>query len=374
MRWSVRIGRLAGTDIYIHITFVLLIVWVAAVAWQHEATVNSVFGQLAFLVALFACVLLHELGHATAARRYGISTRDITLLPFGGLARLERMPKEPVKELVIAVAGPLVNLLIAAGLIAVTGVLTASEGGLGAIADMSAPFLVRLAVVNVVLALFNLIPAFPMDGGRMLRAILGFRLGWFRATLAAAAVGQALAAVFVGFGILGNPILVIIGVFVLVAAHGEREMARTQEALAGLTVDKAMVSRFAAVTPDTPIEATAARLITGFQSDFPVLDPEGHALGVLTKADLINALPRGGRVDEAMRNVPTATSGSPLLLAWELMQRHESPVLLVTREDAVIGLVTLGQIGELVAVRRSLPSDPPTSVRPPRSVGAEVRS
>jgi Zn-dependent protease len=206
MTWSFRIGTVAGTAVRIHVTFVLLLAWIwfthyriggAPAAWQ----------GVAFILAVFACVLLHEFGHVLAARRYGILTPDITLLPIGGLARLERMPEEPGQEFVIAIAGPLVNVLIAAVIILVLGYGVGPDQ-ITQIENPQISFLARLAGVNIFLVLFNLIPAFPMDGGRVLRAALASRMSWSRATQIAAAIGQGLAFVFGFLGLLYNPLLI----------------------------------------------------------------------------------------------------------------------------------------------------------------------
>jgi Zn-dependent protease len=197
MRWSWPIGRLFGIPLRVHVTFPLLLAWIAFSQWQIDRDAAAVVSLIGLILTVFAIVVLHELGHALAARRYGVKTRDITLLPIGGLARLEHIPKDPKQELVIALAGPAVNVVIAA----VLGVVLVTRGGIGSLTDVEAIlaadptfdlrlFALRLVAINVWLVVFNLLPAFPMDGGRVLRALLSMKFGnHAQATAAAAAVG-----------------------------------------------------------------------------------------------------------------------------------------------------------------------------------------
>ncbi len=226
-RWSFKIAEPLGIGVYVHVSFLLIVAWVALGQLQAGGGLGAVVGSILFLLALFACVLLHELGHAVAAARYGIRTRDIILLPIGGLARLERMPTEPRQELVVAVAGPLVNVAIAAALwlwLAFTGTLVpADQVGLTA-----GPFFERLLVVNVGLVIFNLLPAFPMDGGRVLRSLLAMRLGPLKATRIAATIGTGMAALFALVGVFFNPFLLLIALFIWIGASQERALAESR--------------------------------------------------------------------------------------------------------------------------------------------------
>ena len=226
-RWSFKIAEPFGIGVYVHISFLLIVAWVALGQLQTGGGMGAVLASVIFLLALFACVVLHELGHALAARRYGIRTRDITLLPIGGLARLERMPQKPLQELVVAIAGPAVNVVIAAALwlwLGVTGSLVpADQLGL-----TMGPFFERLLAVNLALVVFNMLPAFPMDGGRVLRSLLALRLGFLRATRIAAAVGKAMAALFALIGIFFNPFLLLIAIFVWFGATQESALAEAR--------------------------------------------------------------------------------------------------------------------------------------------------
>ncbi|MBL8906833.1 MAG: site-2 protease family protein, partial [Rhizobiales bacterium] len=220
MSWSFPLGRIAGTEVRIHITFFLLLAWFGIVAGAQGGRAAAAESIL-FILAVFACVLAHEFGHVLMARHYGIQTRDITLLPIGGVANIEKMPDRPGQELLIAVAGPAVNVAIVLILVAVLGVRIGG-GSIDTPAGWEAlGFLQRLAIVNAMLVLFNLLPAFPMDGGRVLRALLSMRLGRMKATRLATRIGQA-SAFGLGFlGLFGNPLLIVIAVFVFLAASQE---------------------------------------------------------------------------------------------------------------------------------------------------------
>src|SRR5215213_9407783 len=188
MLWSLPIAVIAGTVVRIHITFLLFLIWIAGTQWQlggQAAALDSVL----FIVLLFACVLAHEFGHIFAARRYGIRTPEVTLWPIGGVASLERIPEKPSEELVVALAGPAVNVVIALAILLVLD-QTLDEAAMTELENPRAQLLARVAAANVFLVVFNLIPAFPMDGGRVLRALLAMRMGRAEATRVAARIGQ----------------------------------------------------------------------------------------------------------------------------------------------------------------------------------------
>ena len=226
MRWSFKVASVAGTEVRIHLTFLLFVAWIGFSYYQVEGLPGAVQGVL-FILSLFACVLLHEFGHAFAARGFGIATPDITLLPIGGVARLARIPDKPWQELVVAVAGPLVNVVIAAALIFVVH-RSAELEHLQYLESPRVELLSKLASVNVMLVLFNLIPAFPMDGGRILRALLAMAMPYSQATQVAAWIGQGLAVVFAIFGLFGNPLLIFIAFFIFAGAQQEAAITRAK--------------------------------------------------------------------------------------------------------------------------------------------------
>lgn len=230
MRWSLKIAKLAGIDIFIHFTFFILVTGVAFIQWKLNGSIGAAFSGVVFILAVFACVVLHELGHALAARKYGIRTQDIILLPIGGVARLEKMPNQPIQELWVALAGPAVNVVIAA-LLAVylwaTNTLTPDNQ----LTMTTAAFVERIMGVNIFLILFNMIPAFPMDGGRVLRALLATRLAYIRATRISANLGQGIALLFGVIGLFYNPILLFIAFFVWMGAAQETRMVRMKSVM-----------------------------------------------------------------------------------------------------------------------------------------------
>src|SRR5208283_5205549 len=240
MHWSWKIGRLAGIDVYMHATFLLLVGFIVVATWVESHNVARTLFGVFFVLVMFGCIVLHELGHALTARRYGIRTRDIVLLPIGGVARLERMPEDPNQELQVALAGPAVNVLIASGLFAVL----AAMGRIPTLRQAATirwtghDFLPSLMAVNVWLVLFNLIPAFPMDGGRVLRALLAKRMDYTEATQTAAHIGQGIAFVFGFLGLFFDPFLLFIALFVWMGASGEAGMVQMRTSLSGIPVQQ----------------------------------------------------------------------------------------------------------------------------------------
>jgi Zn-dependent protease/CBS domain-containing protein len=353
MKWSWKVARIAGIDISMHATFLLLLVWVALNHWMAERSVPAVIAGVAFILALFLCIVLHEFGHALMARRFGIATRDITLLPIGGVARLERMPRKPVEELWVALAGPAVNVVIAALLYAVLSIsgawrplkeLTTTEG----------PFLERLLLVNVFLVGFNLLPAFPMDGGRVLRALLATRMEYTRATQRAAAIGQGMAFLFGFLGLMGNPFLVFVGLFVWIGAAQEAGLAQISSALAGIPVRRAMITDFRTLAPGDTVGEAVNRLLASTQTDFPVVE-DGHVVGLVTQGDIPRALTRGGpqtAVAEIMqRDFKVADAHEMLNVAFRRLQTCDCRTMPVTYEGRLVGLLTMDHMGEFLALQ-----------------------
>jgi Zn-dependent protease len=370
MRWSFRIARILGIDIKLHLTFLLLPLLFGLPAY---ASSNGSFGAaleaVLPLLLLFGCVLLHEFGHALAARHYGIHTVDITLLPIGGVARLERMPEEPIQELVVALAGPLVNVVIILGLGLILGwddVRWALGSRVEETADLRVPLF--LLAVNVKLVLFNLIPAFPMDGGRVLRALLAFRLGHPRATRIAAAVGQVFAMLFAlaGLGVLlpevvgWNPMLIIIAFFIYTAGSQEAAAAQIRSLTRSVRLTEAMITDFRSLPPGATLADAVELLMRTSQHDFPVVDGEGQVLGVLTRQDLIAGLGGLGGpatpVAEVMRReVPTVSMHASFEEAFMLMQSSGSPALpVVDHRGRLVGLITPDNVGEMMMVHSVL--------------------
>ena len=354
MPWSITVARIAGSEIRIHLTFLILLAWIGIAEYIQGGPAAALDGVL-FIVAVFACVVLHELGHALAARRYGITTPDITLLPIGGLARLSRIPENPAEEIVIAFAGPAVNLLIAAILIVILGARI-DPTALASIENAEPGFLARLAAVNIFLLLFNLIPAFPMDGGRVLRAILAFRLGRRRATDIAARIGQGLAFVFGFVGLMsGNAILVFIAIFIYLAASSEAGDVGMRETARRVPVDRAMVRVFEHLGPQATVDDAADALIRTTQHEFPIVDGGGRLRGFLSRNAMIGALKASGPatpvIDVMTRDVPTVKSGQPLEVALRLMQeRQVAEIGVLDSEERFIGYVSRENLVEFMMI------------------------
>jgi Zn-dependent protease/CBS domain-containing protein len=362
VKWSWRVGRVVGIDLYVHATFLLLLAWVAFQEYEQGAA--AVAGALVYIIVLFAIVVLHELGHALTARRYGILTRDIILLPIGGVARLERMPRDPRQELLVALAGPAVNVALAIvlyGLVRLTG--TPPQGDLYAIDLLGSgrAFLYQLVFVNIILALFNLLPAFPMDGGRVLRALLAMRMtSYARATAVAARVGRVLA---LGLGIVGlfkfqNPFWVLIALFVWMGAGSEAAAVQTSSSLEGVPIEALMIRNVHTLSPAEPLSHAVRLTLDGFQQDFPVVDEHGALVGVLTRADLLRALAERGSsatVAGAMhRQFATATPDERAEEAIARLRACDCNAMPVVRDGELLGVLTLDNVGEFVMIRTAL--------------------
>jgi Zn-dependent protease/CBS domain-containing protein len=346
----------AGIGIYVHATFLLLILFILFMNWREGKSLATATAGVFFVLAIFACIVLHELGHALAARHYGILTRDITLLPIGGLARLERMPDIPLQELWVALAGPAVNAVIAGGLFGV-GFLVGVHPELAAFRWAGGSFLNKLMVVNFWLLAFNLIPAFPMDGGRVLRALLATRLEYSRATLVAARVGQSIALLFGFAGLFTDPFLVFIALFVWMGAEQESAMVQMHNSLGGIPVQQAMLTNFRTIQPDDPLTKAVEHVLDGWQQDFPVVFGD-HVLGMLAREDLMRVLAQGGidaPVRAAMnRDFVTADPHEMLEKALATMRTAKFRSVPVLDDGKLVGLLTMDHVGELLTIQTAL--------------------
>ena len=356
MRWSLRIGEVGGIGVSIHLTFFLLIAWVGLSHWLQSRSLGAAVAGIVFILALFSCVLLHEFGHAITAKRYGIRTRDITLLPIGGVARLERMPDKPIQELWVALAGPAVNVVIAAILFA-SLVVTGSLEPLANLTVASGSFTERIMMVNLFLAGFNMIPAFPMDGGRVLRALLAMRTDYTRATQIAAYLGQGIA-FFLGFiGLFSNPFLLFIALFVWIGAAQEASMAQVRSALGGIPVSRAMITDFRSLTPSDSLDRAVALVMAGSQRDFPVV-ADDRIEGIITQKKLLEALAQGdqgapvGRVMD--RGFQVVDSHEMLESALARLRDCDCHTLPVARDGRLVGLLTMENVGEFLRIQAAL--------------------
>ena len=361
MKWSWRIGKLAGIELRVHATFVLLLAWLALVYFRATGTIGGVASGIAFTLALFVSVVLHELGHALVARRYGVPTRDITLLPIGGVARLEYIPEKPRAELSIALAGPMVTAALALVVFAVLRLLSVPlvfaprARGVDAVA-------VQLMWANVTLLVFNLLPAFPMDGGRVLRALLALRMDYVRATRIAARAGQIFALFFGIVGLMYDPVLVVIALFVWVAAVAESGAVEMHSSLAGVDVERVMIRDARTLAPEDPLSTALAHVLDGFQQDFPVVRG-GAVVGVLTRSALLAGVAKHGvasPVELSMdRSFAAAEPGEPVERAVARLHAAHCQTMPVVSGGLLRGVLTLENVGEFVAIAAALRKAPP---------------
>lgn len=366
MSWSWKVGKLAGIDLYVHATFLLLLGWVALSHWSASKSLDAMVSGIAFILALFACVLLHELGHALAARRFGIPTKDITLLPIGGLARLERMPEKPLEELWVTLAGPAVNVVIA-GVLYVWLALTNGWVPLSQLAVGAGPFIERIMVANVYLVVFNLIPAFPMDGGRVLRALLATRMDYPKATQIAVGLGQGLAFIFGFIGLFTNPFLLFIAFFVWIGAAEEASAVQMKSAFAGTPIGSAMLTDFQVLRPSDTLADAVNMILQGSQHDFPVVD-QSRVVGILSRADLLLALAKH-RQDYAIAPIMrsdfvVAAPAEMLDVVFRRLAESECHTMPVLSDGQLLGLVTMDNLGEYLLIQAALKENDPHASMP----------
>jgi Zn-dependent protease len=354
MKWSFRVARVFGIDVKVHFSFFLIIV-IGAMQWRAAGPAGMAFG-VGLMLLLFLCVTLHELGHSVVAQGFGVPVREIILLPIGGVAILGRNPSKPVHELLIAIAGPLVNVVIATLLVMVLGVVGSRANGVDVSALMrpgqpSLQLLLKLLLVqNVALVLFNMIPAFPLDGGRMLRAILAMFMGMASATRIAGTVGQ-LAAILLGiFGLMtGQIILTLIAVFIYMGAGAEMVDRSARAVLATRRVGDAYNKYALTLTLSDRVSRVVDNLLMSYQPDFAVVN-RGQLVGIVTREDVLNWLAGNVHdvyVSEIMHeNVVKVDATMPLDHVRELMAERQARVVAVYEGDAFLGLVSAEDIAE----------------------------
>lgn len=350
MRWSLKIVRIGATSLYVHVTFFLLIAWVGFAGWQGGGAEAAIDG-IVFVLLIFLCVVLHEYGHVAAAAYYGIRTPTITLLPIGGLASLERMPERPVRELVVALAGPAVNVVIFGLLLLVLGARF-DFSQIGAIERAQTSLSGRLAAVNLILVLFNLIPAFPLDGGRVLRALLAMRFDRPRATLYAARIGQAFAVVFAIVGLYGNPLLLLIAVFLFFAAEAEAGQERMKRTVSGFRARDAMITRYESLAPESTAEDAGRLLLRTTQQEFPVIGAGGQLAGMVTRKHLIEAIRRSGAATPVsafmVSDLVSVSEDEPLELVMDKLARSATrAVAVMSRARGFVGYINAENASEL---------------------------
>ena len=360
MNWSLKLFKVKGIDIKVHLTFVLILVW-AAYRWSvstGEGVQGAIFGIVATLL-LFLSVTLHELGHSLQAIKFGVRVRDITLMPMGGLAQMESIPEDPNKELRIAIAGPLVNFAIAALLIGLGTLLDARAllsfdeliASLGRVSWSG--LLAYLTSANIMLGLFNLIPAFPMDGGRVLRALLAKKADHTKATRIAAQIGQGLALLMGLWGFMsGSWTLVLIAIFVWMGAGQESQGAQVKHTLGGTTVGQVMTRSPQVLRVNDSLSKAVELTLSTSQADFPVLEwGSNRVAGLLSEIDLLRGLQSLGAnaaAREVMRmKIAAVSPDEPLHAAQQKMLLSRTRALPVLNpEGELLGMLTADDINE----------------------------
>ena len=357
MKGSFKLGSIAGIAVFIHWTFSILIAYIIVTNYRAGQSVEQILWSLLFILSIFGAVFLHELGHALAAKKYNVKTKDITILPIGGVARLEKIPEKPKEELVVAIAGPLVNVALA---LVTAMFITFPEAN--ELTDLvsegitASNFFLLFYTVNIWLALFNLIPAFPMDGGRILRALLAMRFERSRATKIAARIGQLLAIGFVFIGFYVNPFLIFIGLFILLGAQAEVQFTESKALLAGYTVQDALMQQYQSIDSGELIKTAVAFLLNG-QSKFFLITENSLPVGTLSRDEIIKALSTKGE-NEVVRNVMNKDFiflevDSPLEEAFEKMQQQKTSLIPVVKNELIVGALDMENILEFIMVKNA---------------------
>jgi len=355
MKWSFKIGSIFGIPVRIHITFLLLLFFVAVN--PHKGLLGGLVGVV-FIILVFIGVLLHELGHSLVARHFGESVHDIVLLPIGGVSRME-IPQDPRQEILVAVSGPVVSLILAMFFL-ILSLLFGYSLGFGSFIKAESRILVELFYVNLMLAIFNLIPAFPMDGGRILRGILALRMEPVRATRIAVGVGQVLAVVMFFIGIFFNWWLALIAIFLYFGAETEEQGTILRQVFHRVPVRALMLEDFQSLKPEDTLSQVLEIICHSAQEDFPVLD-DGRLVGVLPKSIIFRALremPPETRVEEIMvKDFFQAEPDMPLDRALKELAENKAGVVPVVEAGKLVGILTLDQIAKYQLVCGAKPQE-----------------
>ena len=361
MKGALKIGRVAGIKIEVHWTFTLILLWVVFLDIQRGGNLASSLMNIAFILFLFVCVVLHELGHALTAKRMNIKTKQITLLPIGGVASLEKIPEKPSEELLVALAGPAVNVVLALLLLLVVPIrkyLTMDVSTLEAMFSSTGleTLLLYLLIANVMLVLFNMIPAFPMDGGRVLRALLSFGMDRVHATNIAATIGQVISVIFFILGLLYNPFLVLIALFIFIGAYGENQMVKQESLMKGYSIRDAMLTKFTVVHPQNTLRDVVELILAGTEKHFIVGDNDGIK-GVLFQKDIIPHLKDSERqVHEFMRKKSKSLKEDDELKRYfELVNSEKQRFFPVTdTHGKLLGAIDMQNVSEFLLLKAAL--------------------
>lgn len=370
MRGSLKLFTWFGIPVHLHWTFGLIFVYALWIGYSNNLDIISTVWLIGFFIALFGCVLLHEYGHSLTARRYGVETRDIILTPIGGIARLERMPEKPIQEFLVAIAGPLVNVVIAAVLFLLSMLIFQGErwelfkwflksqflfsGGeeagdvmeeTGASMSGILFYLPVLVATNIGLVVFNLIPAFPMDGGRIFRSLLAMRIGRVKATRAAAFVGQAIAVIFIVVGVLNwekASTLTLIGFFVFITARTENSMVRLDDILRRFKARDLLRPHFTRLTANDWMQTPIEMLQHGLERSFLVFDLSDKLVGALEEADILEAMKKrdfSAEITQYVQRAEVVDAEESLQYVYHLMRQRGHSILAVVSGSELIGVI-----------------------------------
>lgn len=353
MKNSLYIAKISGIKIFIHWTFFILIVWIVAMSIRDGNNITQILYTLAFVLTIFACVVLHELGHALTAKKFNYITKDIILLPIGGMARMNALPENPKQEFLVAIAGPLVNVVIAGILLPFIPWSQIDPSTMESFSISGGNFLFSLFAVNLTLAVFNLIPAFPMDGGRIFRAILSIWMSRVKATAIAAGTGQVIAFFFFILGILYNPFLALIGIFIFITAKAENEDVKSKFLLHNYKVEDAMSHHYYKLDKKDTIKDAAKLLIDVEPGDFLVTDNE-EIVGTINSDQIISALRENGdssRISEVMNDkVKFISKDLPLDEVMKEFSQNKETIMPVMDNSTLIGTLDMNNILKLIRV------------------------
>ncbi|TXE16732.1 CBS domain-containing protein [Psychroserpens burtonensis] len=359
MKANLDLGSVAGIKIKVHWTFLFLIVWIIFDELKRGGGTDSVLFNISFILAVFVCVILHELGHALTAKYFGVKTEKITLLPIGGMASFDKMPESPKQEFLIVIAGPLVNVGIALLLYFIVPVEDLFSQSFTDAYDIFVSFtfqnfLFFLFIVNFGLVLFNMIPAFPMDGGRLLRALLALKMNHVKATQIAASIGQFIAVVFLLAGVLYNPFLIVIALFVFLGAYGENQLVHHMSLLKGHSVEEAMLLDITTFNPKDSIDLVVNKIISGTETNFVVVE-EGVVKGLLYHRQIIENSNVNILVENVMdTSFKTVKNTDDLKSIYHLIYSKKQKFIPVVRKGKLVGAIDATNLNEYILLQSKL--------------------
>ena len=355
MKWSLQVGRVFGIPIRVHITFLLLLLGVTFLGKYRGIPYEYQYYAIGVVFCIFGCVVAHELSHSLMARRFGVKVDGITLLPIGGVAQMRAMPREPWQEIVIALTGPVTSLALAAILLGLHTLASGEAVTLHRLDLFRGSILLTLFIVNLMLALFNLIPAFPLDGGRVLRGLLSLLVGRDRGTRAAVAIGQFLAIMLFFYGVFARWWLALVAMFIYMGAEGEREEAKLLADLSRGRARDAMLTDPTTLAPDTALDEALEVFRHSSQDDFPVVE-RGEVVGMLSRRALGRAAlgrARNVLVADLMRtNVVRADEDANLEDVYQQMQQQQHAAAAVLRGQSLAGIINTDQINKYELLSR----------------------